>query len=508
MTPISRMVSLNNNAQGRARWPALRRAPGAKALGFSLAFVLAAAGTGSLMTGFTPPGSLALIFLVAVLFSAVTFGFWTGISAAVFAFFAYNFFFVEPFFTLRVSRPEDFLALGVFMLVAALTGILAGRLREQADAAQERARLLEHLSNLSSELGTCTSEQEACAALLRGLEQLTGAAAILVDETKLSASIFEMEDLQAAERALRRGAPQIAIAKGWSGSRYSFYPIMSGHPRPLATGIKPQFYSVELEKAVISAIEQSSAVIARLRLAQEADSARMTAERESLRSALLSSLSHDLKTPLATILGSVTSLRELSGALPEAARLDLLQAIEEDARHLNNYVNNLLHMTRLQAGLDLRLDWTDPLDILNGAMTRIRKDYPQRRFEMKTTEKAPLIQTDALLVEQALCNYLDNAAKNTPVGTDIIAFLSMTDEHIRFRIVDEGPGVPAAELQRIFEPFQRGATVTSNGNGLGLAIVRGIVHALGGSAGVESPLTVQGGACFWLTLPCAKAAAP
>lgn len=473
-------------------------------LGIPVLLVAIAAGAAMLLRPITPPGSVALVFLVAVLFAAVLCGLRGGIGAAGLAFLAYNFFFVEPLLTLRVAHAEDFLALAVFVLVAGLTGMLAGRLREQAMAAQERARLLGELAGLSSALGASVSEDEARRALLRALHRLTGERALILDQSLAADVPLDIDDIQAAERALRHASPQSAAAPGWSGGRYSFHPLVVGQGAPLVAGFRPTVPAPERERAVASAIEQTGAVIARLRLAGEADEARRQAERESLRAALLSSLSHDLKTPLATILGAVTSLRQLSDVLPEAARDDLLQAIEEEARRLNTYVGDLLHMTRLQAGLDPRLDWVDPRDILNGAVARARRGYPGRAVEVLTDPDLPLLRTDAALLEQALFNCLDNAAAIAPADTRMTAALRLADGFLRYSIEDEGPGVPIEEQQRIFEPFRRGAAATYNGTGLGLAITKGIALALGGAVEVESPLTEKGGARFSLVFPVAR----
>lgn len=493
LSPISAMSDPALSASSRI--------PGARALGASALIVIIAALVAAGLRPLTPPGSVALVFLVAVLLSAVSFGLWTGISASGLAFLAYNFFFVEPVLTFRVAQTEDFLALGVFVLVAGLTGTLAGRLREQAMAAEERARLLEHLSHLSHALGATQSEDEARAALMYGLHAMTGERGVIVDPTLSAIPPLNSDDMQAADRALRHASPQLAAASGWSGGRYSFYPLVADQAAPLVAGVNARRASPERDKAAISAIEQTGAAIARLRLAREADVARLKAERESLRSALLSSLSHDLKTPLATILGSVTTLRQLADALPENARGDLLAAIEEDARRLNAYVGDLLHMTRLQAGLDPRLDWVDPSDILSGAVARIRRDYPHSVIDTRFDPALPLLRTDAALLEQAVFNCLDNAASIAPADKAITVALRHDNNTLRFTIEDRGPGVPLDDQQRIFEPFQRGATTTHSGTGLGLAITKGIVQALGGRVGVESPLTDQGGARFWLSLP-------
>lgn len=480
------------------------RVPRRRAIVLSAALVVVSAGIAFVLRPLTPPGSVALIFLVSVLFSAVLFGFWPGIAASGLAFLAYNFFFVEPLLTLRVTHAEDFLALGVFVLVAGLTGTLAGRLREQATAAESRARLLEHLSSLSNVLGAATSEEDALRALRDGLDHLTGEPALIVGRSLAATPPLGLEDMQVADRALRHGSPQLAAASGWSGGRYSFYPLAKDPADPLVAGVNATRLSPDREAAVAAAIEQAGAAIARLRLAHLADEARLQAERESLRSALLSSLSHDLKTPLATILGSVTTLRQLADALPEAARNDLLQAIEEDARRLNSYVADLLHMTRLQAGLDPRLDWVDPRDILNGAVARLRREHPRRTLDVRIGQGLPLLYTDSALLEQALFNCLDNAAKIAPVETGISASLHFENEALHFCVEDEGPGVPEQEHQRIFEPFHRGTHASPASTGLGLAIAKGIVQALRGTVSLDSPLTDSGGARFTLRLPTSR----
>lgn len=483
----------------------------AVALGGTVVMIGLATGATAWLRAVIPYGSVALIFLVAVLLSAVLFGLWTGIIAAGLAFLAYNFFFVEPVLTFRVANAEDFLSLGVFVLVAGLTGTLAGRLREQAAAAQERARILEHLSRLSSKLGMVQSEEAAEQALLASLQHLTGASAVIVRSdysVSPAKAVLGADDLQEAERALRRRSPQYGSASGWSGSSFSYYPLTGDPFGSMTVGVRPARHTPELDKAVSAAVEQFSAVIRRLRLAQDAESARLQVERERLRAALLSSLSHDLKTPLATILGSVTTLRQLANSLPEAAKDDLLLAIEEDARRLSIYVGNLLHMTWLQSGLDPSLDWVDPRDILNAAVARIRRSDPERQIKTAISGSRWLLNTDASLLEQALFNCLDNAARIAPQDTPITASLEEGSGRMVFSISDEGPGVPANEQARIFEPFQRGKQPTSGGTGLGLTIAKGIVQILGGKIGVESPLSNGRGARFWLSLPAESRASP
>ncbi len=172
--PIEAMTDPGGSKAQQPSQHSIPQPSGAIALFASVVVIAAATAVAVVLKGLIPPGSVALLFLVAVLLSAVFFGLRAGLAAAGLAFLAYNFFFVEPVFTFRIARAEDFLALAVFVLVAGMTGTLAGRLREQAMAAQERARLLEHLSAISHALGAAESDEEAKSALLRGLQQVTG----------------------------------------------------------------------------------------------------------------------------------------------------------------------------------------------------------------------------------------------------------------------------------------------------------------------------------------------
>ena len=497
----------------RTRWVS----PNAASLAASVGMVAGATLCAHVVRSAIPAPSLALVFLVAVLFSSVTFGFWTGVATAGLAFLAYNFFFVDPVMTLRVTHAEDILALCVFVLVAGLTGLLAGRLREEANAAGRRADLLEQLSRFSNDLGNAGTPEEIERLLSEHLAHIGHAGSVImaVDGTQtvqrqaVPAGIsLSLDDLQAADRALRHQTPELATAAGWSGNRFSFYPLTGSLPCAVVAGVEVESQSPELEQAIASTIEQARAAIDRLRFAGEAAEERLKAERERLRSALLSSLSHDLRTPLATILGSVTSLRQLAGSLPEDAREDLLQAIEEDTRRLTSYVSNLLHMTRLQAGLDLRLDWADPNDILNGAVSQAHKAFPACAITVLPCPQVAPIHTDATLLQQGLFNLIDNALKVSPAGAPVRVSVIREASQILFAVEDEGPGIPASEQTSIFEPFIRGKGASAAGTGLGLAISTGIVQALGGSIRVESPVAGEGGARFRIAVPLKEAGRP
>ena len=506
----------------RATW---RSAPNAAGLAGTLAIVGAAVLLGHWGRHLLPQAGQSPIFLVAVLLSAVGFGFWAGLLAAILAFLGYNFFFVDPIHTLSVARPEDILTLSVFVPVALLTGFLAGRMREESAAARHRASVLEALAAYSTDLGTATSSAAIEAVMARHLFRIAGGAIVLLrdDADRLIRVLAEpadtattAADLQSADRALRYSAPQPATAFGWEGSRFSFHPLtidgathdVFGIEHPASGHGTRRHVSRETEQAIESILRQGAGAIERLALTRAAADARDKAEREALRSAVLSSLSHDLRTPLATILGSVTSLRLLGETLPPEARADLLQAIEEETGRLSRYVSNLLHMTRLQSGLDIRLDWIDTADTARAAIKRMRAGYPNRdiRFDAAIDAPVPLIHADAELLEQALCNLIDNAIKFSPSDEPVAVTVTSTHDCVSIGVTDRGVGIPDAERERIFEPFFRGTATPPTGAlpggaGLGLAICRGIVQALGGTIRAAQPEIGAIGTTILLTFP-------
>jgi two-component system sensor histidine kinase KdpD len=262
--------------------------------------------------------------------------------------------------------------------------------------------------------------------------------------------------------------------------------------------------STEEERIVQTLLDQTSVAIERTLLVGEAAHAEANAESERLRSALLSSISHDLRTPLSSILGAVTTLRSVGANMPEVARADLLAAIEEETTRLSRFVANLLDMTRLESGaLDLKLDWIDSADAVNAAVNRARKAWPRRAVETEVAGDLPLIQGESALLEQVVFNLLDNANKYTEPGTLTRVGLNAADGMIVLTVTDQGQGIAKDDLPHIFEKFYRGRKVDGRGagTGLGLAICRGIITAMGGSISVDSPIKGPRGTRVTVKLP-------
>jgi two-component system sensor histidine kinase KdpD len=232
--------------------------------------------------------------------------------------------------------------------------------------------------------------------------------------------------------------------------------------------------------------------------------ARLVADREGLRTTLLSSLSHDLRTPIATILASASSLVEHDARFDVATRRELLDTIQEQAERLNRYVANLLDMTRLESGvLDLRRVLVDPVEAMISALEHTRRRLVGRRVERVFTAPNVMISVDPVLIEQALVNILENAAELSPPSSIIRASVALEHGEVILAIADQGPGVSLEERPKIFDKFFRGQADRrrDGGVGLGLAVAKGVVEAFGGQIGVESPVWEGRGARFVIRLP-------
>ena len=460
---------------------------------------------------YLPENVSILLFLMIVLVCAAAFGFWVGIASALGAIAAFNLLFVEPHFTLQIAKPQDAITLALFLLAAGLTGFLAGRLREQVDAAKGRAAALEVVSQVSAELAGATSAEDAIRIALRHLHglaqgptlalvprdgQLRPLAAQPADYTP------EASDLDAADIAFRRGRAELASAKGWSGSRLSFYPLtrddhgkgpVLGHAR-----LSPDRSDREWrEQAIEVVLGQTEQALQRLALTERAEAERRRAAAEETRSALLASLSHDLRTPLSTILGAVTTLRELGATLPADSQTDLLEAIEEESQRLARYVEKLLQVTRLQAGIAVQMTWVDAGDAVQSAVQRARRAWPKARIQPEIAP-LPMIRAEAGLLEQAIFNLVENAAKYTPGPIRVTG--AVDGGEVVLKVIDSGKGLPPSLAEWIASDETTGAPQgVPQGMGLGLPICKGIARALGGR--LTAGRAGSGGAVLAIRLP-------
>jgi two-component system sensor histidine kinase KdpD len=484
---------------------------------FAVALVVLA---GHTLQAWLPPPSVALLFVLPVLACAAGFGTSSGLIAAVLSFFAFNYFFIEPRYTFAVADPQEVVALAALLLVAGFTGALAGRMRQQTRAALRRAEILQRLYDFSGDLSSAASRDGVWNALIAHATAVIEGEAVLVgwneDDSVLLLSSsprgveLEPVDVASAKRCIRANVLTPASAPGWPGARFEFRPLRTSRGVLAALGLAPRSgarkVAPEDEQGLASLLRHARIALERIEFEEETARAIQSAEQEKLRSALLSSISHDLRTPLATILGSVTSLREFGPGLSEEVRDDLLGAIEEETRRLSQFVANLLTMTRLDAGLDLKRDRVDPGDSIRAAAERARKAFPDQVFLITIPSDVRSVRADPLLLEQVVANLLDNAARFSSPGRSVEVAAMNEASAVAVTVTDAGPGISADERSVIFDKFFTRAPPGkfAAGTGLGLAICKSAMTAMGGSIDVQSPVADGVGARFIIRLPFAK----
>jgi two-component system sensor histidine kinase KdpD len=513
------VLGRSRDSAGRPPPRLLRDVPQASGTGAflgSLAFVAVSLGVGLLLHQVLGLASVALAFLTAVLVSAVVHGLWPALFASFVSVLAYNFFFLPPLYTFTIADPENVVALFFFAITAVIASNLTARVRAQAITARQRARTTEELYQFSRKL--------AGAADLDGLLWATVHQIALM--LKVRVVILLPEDGQMAVRAGfppedRLDAADLAAAK-WSweknhaagrgadtlpGARRLFLPMQTGRGAVGVIGIdrdEPGPMLTPDQHRLLNALaDQAALAIERVNLVEDVDRARLLAETDRLRAALLTSISHDLRTPLASILGSATSLASQDGALDAETRLDLTRNIQDESERLNRFIGNLLDMTRLESGpLRLRTSRVDLSDSIGSALRRARKVLVAHRTQVLLEPDLPMLDLDEVLFEQVLFNLLDNAGKYAPGGSLITMRAWRDGEWVCLQVLDEGPGIPAADLERVFEKFYRvgGADRRRVGTGLGLAICRGFVEAMHGSI-TATNRTDRSGAAFTIRLP-------
>jgi len=486
-----------------------------------LAAVVAVAGgvlAGRFLEQITQLPNLSMVFLFAVLVCALRFGTFSAVAAAVLSFLAFNFFFIAPRYTLTIASPYELFGLLIFLVVAAATGSLAGRLREQANATRERAEATQALYEFSGRLSAASKIDDVLWLLAAQSAAIVKGKSIVLLEQSRELSIaggwppedaLGTADWAAARWAHRNGVPAGRLTETMPSAAYQFRPLIASSGPLGVLGVMPGDDEDDLPSATASALQsfadQAAIAIERTRLAEQAASAATAAESERLRGALLSSISHDLRTPLASILGSATSLRQLGDRMDKQDRADLLLTIEEEATRLSAFVSNLLDMMKLEIGaLNIRRDWVDVADAVRGAVARAKKSFPARRIETFVPAKLPLIRGDAALLEQVLFNLFDNAHKySPPESVTRVSITLATGGALHIVVADEGIGIPSEALNKIFDKFYRAHAGDGRapGTGLGLSICAGIISAMGGTISAQSPLANGRGAEISILLP-------
>lgn len=451
-------------------------APKARAYVAAALLVAVAIGIGTVLRRL-PQANLSLLFLLAVLVVAAAWGLWPSIFATILSFLSINFFFTAPRYTLTVEEEGDLASIVFFLAMAALTANLAARMRSETAESRAALERVSALLEFSGRMSSAVSVEDVLRALTATIARTLGrkAAVRLTDEPAFAPAFDGATGLRIELTTRGDGAVAIAGAP------------LSSEERKLADGL----------------CEQASLAMERILLVEDLKAAQLTTQTEQLRSALLSSVSHDLRTPLASIIGSVSSLLEYRALLKPEDQHDLLQTVLDESQRLNRYIQNLLDMTRFgDQRIELRREWVDLNDLVSAAVERFGRLSSRYRIDVEIEPDVALIYVQGALIEQALVNILDNALDFSNPDDSIRIGASFRDEATVVDIVDRGPGIPEAERQKVFDMFytagQRGDR--RQGVGLGLAICRSIIEAHGGT--IEALPGADGvGTCVRIRLP-------
>jgi two-component system sensor histidine kinase KdpD len=505
--------------------------------------------------------NISLVYLLVVLTLASTRGLYAAILASVVAFLSFDFFLVPPFYTFTIAKFDEWLALFVFLVTAIITGELASALRKRA----EQARRREHETRILYELVRATNSEEDlyrqlsivaravvdvfaswgvrdCEILLPGVKSrlaVQGSASQPADQVKLSsdeeataswvmtqAQTVELHDVSlvpqksgdygpraivrstATKEAVRRYIRMIPLKMGQQAIGVLCL-FMEDDPRLIAL---EKSLGMERERSNSQTaffwtfVDQATAVIERARLRRESLQIELLQRTDALRAALLSSVSHDLRTPLASIKAAASSLLQEEVQWDDEARRSFALSIENEADRLNRLVANLLDMSRIESGaLKPEKEWYPIDELIHDVLGRMQPLLEGRTIHTDLPDDLPPVKLDYLQIDQVLTNLIENALRYTPAGSPIEIGVQAIGDRMIISIADHGPGIPAADRERVFDKFYRvmeTQTARIIGSGLGLAVSRGLVEAHGGRIWVEN--RKGGGAIFRFTLPLEK----
>lgn len=419
-----------------------------------------------------PHANLSLLFMTGVLIVAVRSGLWPSIYASILSFLVFNFLFTSPYLTLAVSEEGDIATLAFFLIMASLTGNLAARLR---DALANREAAVQHTASLQSltrlVAGSATTRQVLQTLVQRLAETFDCRIVAQLTDATPPELIASGDDAAPAE-----SMDQL------SPDEWTLVPLESarGQIGTVAIGSAP--LAPETLNFAEALIDQAAVALERTILVAELEKATLVSERERLRSALLSSVSHDLRTPLSSIIGAASTLIEYGGSIEQRDQSTLLQSIQDEANRLDRHIQNLLDMTRLDHGhLTIERDWQDIRDLVSAALRRLNFTQKGFNLDVDVAEEAQLVNVNGDLMEQVFVNLFDNITRHAPGSAGASMNVYRDGDSVVIDLTDSGPGIALQDLERVFEPFYRiQGRDRHHGSGLGLSICRGIIQLHGG----------------------------
>ena len=456
--------------------------------------------------------NIIMVYLLGVVLVAMRFGRVASALASVLSVAAFDFVFVPPYFTFAVSDSQYLITFLVMLIVALVISGLTVRTRDQAEGARAQERRTATLYSLSRELAASRGLDSLLDIALRHLlEVFGGRIVILMPDAngrlqqragQLAPFNMDTNDFAVAQWAFEHRAAAGAGTDNVPGAQMRFEPLTASRGVVGVVGMRPAephaFDAPEHEHLLETFVSLVAVAVDRSLLAEEAQAAQVRAEAERVRNALLSAVSHDLRTPLTAITGAASAALDSNTHIDDVTRRELLESIRDEAERLNRLVNNLLDVTRLESGsLQLRREWIPVEELVGVALARLAKPLSDRKVTTRLPEDLPPVHVDGLLMEQVFINLLENATKHTPAGQPIDVEARLESDEVIVEVADRGPGLPKGAERKIFDKFY--GVGTGGGAGLGLTICRAIVEAHGGH--IEGQNRAGGGAVFRFALP-------
>lgn len=482
--------------------------------------VALATAAGIAIYSWVPISNVSLVFVVPVFIAAMRHGLVASSFTALLAVLSYNFFFLPPLYTFTIADPHNVVALFFLLFIAILASALASRLRSQTVRLRAEARRSADLYGFGRKIADITTLDDLLWVVVAQLARtLKVEIVVLMPERRGDAAShlrvraafppedeIDEADLAAARWSWDHDTPTGSGTDTLPGARRMFLPLGTAQGKVALLGVLPRDRDGPLapeQRRLLDALaDQAAVAIEKMLLVEQINEERVASERERVRSAMLASVSHDLRTPLASIIGAISSLRSYGARYDEAARSELLATAQEEAERLDRFVGNLLDMTRLDAGaIAPKLESVDVGDLVSTVLRRAQPLLVHHRVGSDVAADLPPVRADFPLIEQVLFNLIDNAAKYAPAGTAIEVGAAQINEAVEIRVRDEGPGIAEEALPHVFDKFFRAANGDRKrpGTGLGLAIARGFVAAQGGAI-VAANRADRGGAEFRVRL--------
>jgi two-component system sensor histidine kinase KdpD len=504
--------------------PRRRAAAGRRSLlaDYLRAGLIVACGTAvaALVFRFLSVTDVAMVYLLVVGLVASRYGRGPSVMAALVSIAAFDFFFVPPYYTFAVSDVRYLLTFAVMLVVALVISAVALRIRAEAETARERERRTAALYAMSRELAATRGRSGVAAAASRHLADTLGAQVQMLlpgegGRVEIPVGVpptfpVDEKERSVAQWVFERGQSAGAGTDTLPGAQALYLPLVGSSGTVGVVGLRvaeaQRLQDPGFQPLLEALAGQAAIALERVLLAEHAQQEQVEAEAERLRTALLSSLSHDMRTPLGAITGAASSLLEDRGALSDTQRRDLLNAILDESQRMNRLIGNLLDMIRVETGaLEVQRDWQPLEEVVGVALIRLDERLKEHPVRVSLPADLPLLWIDGLLIEQVFVNLLENAVKYTPAGTAIEISAAAGDGQVIVDVADRGPGFPPGEEAKVFDKFYRvptgGAGTGAGGVGLGLTICRGIITAHGGRIRAEN--RAGGGAVFRFTLPLA-----